>query len=191
MPTNRTSKDQTLLVRRDAFLVLDLGLHVFDGVRRFHFQRDGLAGQGLDENLHSSAQAQDQMQRAFLLDVVIGQCATIFQLFTYRKMDKEFMLIDGKAKRRKCTGKNQALLVRRDALFILDLRLHVLDRVRRFHFQRDGLAGQGLHKNLHATSQAQHQVQGGFFLDIVIRQGASVLQLLSYNINKKYCATEM
>lgn len=31
-------KDEMLLVHRDSFLVLDLGLHVVDGVRRLHLQ---------------------------------------------------------------------------------------------------------------------------------------------------------
>ena len=45
-------KDQTLLVRRNSFLVLNLGFHIFDGVVGLHLQGDGLAGQGLDEDLH-------------------------------------------------------------------------------------------------------------------------------------------
>ena len=45
-------KDQALLVRRDAFLVLDLGLDVFDGVGWLDVQGDGLACQCLNENLH-------------------------------------------------------------------------------------------------------------------------------------------
>jgi hypothetical protein len=42
-------EDEALLFRRDALLVLDLLLHVLDGVRRLHVQRDGLARQRLDE----------------------------------------------------------------------------------------------------------------------------------------------
>lgn len=45
-------EDQSLLVWRDAFLILDLGLDVLDGVGRLHLQSDGLTGQGLHENLH-------------------------------------------------------------------------------------------------------------------------------------------
>ena len=50
-----SSENETLLVWRDTLFVLDFGLDVLDGVRRLHFQGDGLAGQGLDEDLHSSA----------------------------------------------------------------------------------------------------------------------------------------
>jgi hypothetical protein len=46
------SEDQTLLIRWNAFLVLDLGLDVVDGIGRLHLKGDGLAGQGLDEDLH-------------------------------------------------------------------------------------------------------------------------------------------
>ena len=55
-------EDQTLLVWRDAFLVLDLGLHVLDGVGRLNFQGDGLAGERLDEDLHTTAEAEDQVK---------------------------------------------------------------------------------------------------------------------------------
>ena len=37
------------------FLVLNLALHVVDGVRRLHFQGDGLSCQCLYEDLHSVA----------------------------------------------------------------------------------------------------------------------------------------
>ena len=36
-------KDKTLLVRRNALLVLDLALHVVNGVRGLDFKSDGLA----------------------------------------------------------------------------------------------------------------------------------------------------
>ncbi|GJN39133.1 hypothetical protein PR202_gb28232 [Eleusine coracana subsp. coracana] len=46
------SEDETLLVRRDALLVLDLGLDVVNGVRGLNLKGDGLAGEGLNEDLH-------------------------------------------------------------------------------------------------------------------------------------------
>ena len=62
---------------------------------------------------------------------------------------------------------------------VLDLGLDVVNGVRGLHLQRDGLASQGLHEDLHATPQAQHQVQSGLLLDVVVRQGAAILQLLA------------
>ena len=35
-------------------LVLNLALHIVDGVRGLHLQRDGLAREGLDEDLHGA-----------------------------------------------------------------------------------------------------------------------------------------
>ena len=46
------SEDETLLIGRDALLVLDLSLDVVDGVRRLDLESDGLTRKGLDENLH-------------------------------------------------------------------------------------------------------------------------------------------
>jgi len=46
------SKDQALLVGGNAFLVLDLGLDVVDGVRGLHLQGDSLTREGFYENLH-------------------------------------------------------------------------------------------------------------------------------------------
>jgi hypothetical protein len=46
-----SSENQSLLIRRDALLVLNLGLDVINGVRWLHIQCDGLSGQSLDKNL--------------------------------------------------------------------------------------------------------------------------------------------
>ncbi|KFO59390.1 hypothetical protein N302_01295, partial [Corvus brachyrhynchos] len=151
-------KDQPLLIRRDAFLVLDLGLDILNGITGLDFQSDGLACQGLHKDLHSTSQAQHQVQGGFFLDVVVRQGTTIFQLLA---------------------SKDQPLLIRRDAFLVLDLGLDILNGITGLDFQSDGLACQGLHKDLHSTSQAQHQVQGGFFLDVVVRQGTTLFQLLA------------
>ena len=46
-----TSKDKTLLIRRNSFLILDLGLDVVNRVGRLHVQGNGLSGKGFHENL--------------------------------------------------------------------------------------------------------------------------------------------
>lgn len=46
-----SGKDKTLLIWRDSFLVLDLGLDVIDGVGWFDIKGDGLSSKSLDENL--------------------------------------------------------------------------------------------------------------------------------------------
>ena len=114
-----SSKDQTLLIRRNAFLVLDLGLDIVNGVRGFHIQGDGLASESLDKDLHTTTETEDQVQGGFLLDVVITQCPSIFELLS---------------------GENQTLLIRGDSLLVLDLGLDVVDGVRRLNIERNGLS---------------------------------------------------
>ena len=43
------SEDQALLVWGNSLLVLDLGLHIVDGVAGLDLKSDGLAREGLDE----------------------------------------------------------------------------------------------------------------------------------------------
>ncbi|KAG5272393.1 hypothetical protein AALO_G00165030, partial [Alosa alosa] len=148
------SKDQTLLVWGNALLVLDFGLHVLNGVTGFHLKGDGLAGQSLDEDLHTTTETQHKMEGGLLLDVVVGQGAPIFQLLA---------------------SKDQTLLVWGNALLVLDFGLHVLNGVTGFHLKGDGLAGQSLGEDLHTTTETQHKMEGGLLLDVVVRQGASHL----------------
>uniref|UniRef100_A0A183BV07 SPOC domain-containing protein n=1 Tax=Globodera pallida TaxID=36090 RepID=A0A183BV07_GLOPA len=63
---------------------------------------------------NAAPEAKDQVKSGLLLNVVVGHRAAIFELFA---------------------GKDQPLLIRRDALLVLDLRLHVVNCVRTFHLQ--------------------------------------------------------
>jgi len=47
-----SSEDESLLIRGDSFLILDLSLHVVDGIRSLDIEGDRLSCKGLDENLH-------------------------------------------------------------------------------------------------------------------------------------------
>ena len=47
-----SSEDESLLVWRDTFLILDLGLDVLNGVGWLDIKGDGLTSEGLNENLH-------------------------------------------------------------------------------------------------------------------------------------------
>merc|ERR1712180_309966 len=152
------SEDQSLLIWRDSFLILDLGFNILDGVRRFNLKGDGFTGQSLHENLHTSSQPEDEMEGGLLLDVVVRECPAIFELFT---------------------SKDQSLLIWGDALLILDLGLDVLDGVRWLNLESDGLSSQRLHKDLHTSSQPQYKVESGLFLDVVVRQSPAILQLFS------------
>ena len=79
-----------------------------------------------------ATKTQDQVKGSFFLDVVIRQRAAIFQLFT---------------------RKDQTLLIRGDAFFVLDLGFDVLDGVGRFDIEGDGFTGEGFDEDLHDVLQ--------------------------------------
>merc|ERR1712158_188661 len=103
------SEDQPLLIWGDSLLVLDLSLDVLNGVRGFDLEGDGLASQGLDEDLHTSPQSEHEMEGALLLDVVVGEGSSVLQLLS---------------------SEDQPLLIWGDSLLVLDLSLDVLNGVR-------------------------------------------------------------
>ena len=49
-----SSENQTLLIWGNSLLILNLGLHVLDGVRRLDIKSDGLSSESLNEDLHAS-----------------------------------------------------------------------------------------------------------------------------------------
>jgi len=57
-----SSENETLLIWGNSFLVLDLGLYGLDGVSTFDVKSDGLAGKGFDEDLHTTAETEDEME---------------------------------------------------------------------------------------------------------------------------------
>jgi hypothetical protein len=122
-----SGEDQTLLVRGNSLLVLDLGLNALDGVRALDFKGDGLSSEGLNENLHSSTETEHQVKGGFLLDVVVGKGPSVFELLA---------------------SEDQTLLVGGDSFLVLDLGLNALDCVGALDFQGNGLASEGLDEDL-------------------------------------------
>ena len=74
------------------------------------------------------------MESRLLLDVVVRQRAAILKLLA---------------------SEDEALLIRGDALLVLDLLLHVVNSVRRLDIERDRLARKGLNENLHGTTDPE------------------------------------
>jgi len=136
--TNTNRKDEALLIWRDAFFVLDLRFHIVNGVAGLHVQRDFLARERLDEDLHASSEAKYHVECFFLLDVVVREGSLVRQLLP---------------------RKDKALLIWRDSFFVLDFRLHVVNGVAGLDVQCDGLANEGLHEDLHSTTETKHQVE--------------------------------
>ncbi|KAI5089233.1 hypothetical protein C0J45_20641, partial [Silurus meridionalis] len=121
-------KDQPLLIWGNAFFVLDFGLDILNGVTWLNLKGDGLASQGLHKDLHAAPETQHQVEGGLLLDVIVRQGATIFQLFA---------------------SEDQPLLIWGNAFLVLDFRLDILNGVTWLNLKGDGLASQGLHKDLH------------------------------------------
>ena len=68
------------------------------------------------------------MEGALLLDVVVRESAAVLELLA---------------------GENQTLLVRRNSLLVLNLRLDILDRVRGLDVEGDRLTREGFDEDLH------------------------------------------
>ena len=123
-----TSEDEALLVWGDALFVLDLSLDVLDRVAWLDIKSDCFAGEGLDEDLHTSAKSEDQVKGRLLLNVVVGEGSAVFELLA---------------------GEDEALLVWGDALLVLDLSLDVLDGVAGLDIKGDCFSCESLYENLH------------------------------------------
>merc|ERR1719489_524714 len=98
------------------------------------------------------------MKSRFLLNIVVRKGSSIFQLLT---------------------SKDKPLLIGRDTFLVLDLCLHIFDSIRSFNLKGNCLASKGLHKNLHTPTEPKNQVKSRFLLDIVVRKGSSIFQLLT------------
>ena len=135
------------MIGGDALLVLDLSLDVFNGVRRLNIEGDGLTGEGLDEDLHTTTESKDQVESRLFLDVVVAKGSSVLELLA---------------------SEDEALLIGGDALLVLDLSLDILNGVRRLNIESDGLASQSLDEDLHATTKSEDQVKSGLLLDVVV-----------------------
>jgi hypothetical protein len=78
-------EDETLLVRWDTFLILDLLFHLLDGVRGLNFKSDCLAGQCLHEDLHATTETKDKVKGRVFLDVLVRKCASVRQILARKE----------------------------------------------------------------------------------------------------------
>merc|ERR1712184_39585 len=98
------------------------------------------------------------MEGALLLDVVVGESSSVLQLLA---------------------SEDQPLLIWGDSLLVLDLGLDVLNGVGGFDLEGDGLTGEGLDEDLHASPESEHKMEGALLLDVVVGESSSVLELLA------------
>ena len=87
---------------------------------------------------HATTQTEHQVQSGLLLDIVVRKGTAVPKLLA---------------------REDQALLIRRNTLLVLDLGLHVLNGVVGLDLKGDGLTGQSLHENLHTTTKHDTLVQ--------------------------------
>jgi len=78
--------------------------------------------------LSTTTKTQNQMEGGLLLDVVIGKSTAVLELLA---------------------SKDQTLLVRGNALFILDLGFDIVNSIGGFDLESDSFTREGLYENLH------------------------------------------
>jgi len=153
-----SSKDKTLLIWRNSFLVLDLGLDIFNGIWWLNLKGDGFTSQSFDEDLHTSTKTEHKMKSALLLDVIVGKCPSIFKLFS---------------------SKDKTLLIWRNSFLVLDLGFDIFNGVGRLNLEGDGFSGESLDEDLHTSSKTKYKMKSALFLDVVVRKSTSIFKLLT------------
>ena len=121
-------EDETLLARWDALLVMD---HLFETLNlgsRIDIKRDVLTSHFLDEDLRTTDDAENKMQRRVFLNRVVLKGVALLELLACE---------------------DETLLSWWDALLVLDLGLDVFNSVIRINIERDVLSSQCFHKDLH------------------------------------------
>lgn len=147
------SKNQALLVKRNALLILNLSAFAFTGTSSIAFQGDGLASQGLDKDPHSTVKTKNKVESGFFLNDIIGKSATVLELLV---------------------GKDKTLLVRRNAF--LNLGFHVVNGIGRLNLD---LSSQSLDEYLHTATKMEDEMKSRNLLDVVAGENTTILELLS------------
>jgi len=153
-----TSEDESLLIWRNTFLILDLGFHILNGISWLDIEGDGLTSESLDEDLHTSSESQDEMKSRLLLDVVVRKSSSILKLLS---------------------GEDKSLLIWWNTFLVLNLSLDILNGVCWLDIKGDSLTSEGLDEDLHTTSESEDEMEGGLLLDVVVGESSSILELLS------------
>ena len=86
----------------------------------------------------SNSRTPTQVQGRLLLDIVIRKRPAILKLLS---------------------SEDKPLLVWGDTLLILDLRLDIVDGIRRLNLESNRLAGQSLDKDLHPTTETEDEME--------------------------------
>jgi len=98
------------------------------------------------------------MESALLLDVIIGEGTPIFELLT---------------------SKDETLLIWGNSLLILDFGLDIFDGVWWLYLEGYGFSSKSLDKDLHTTTKTENKMKSALFLDVIVRESATIFQLFS------------
>jgi hypothetical protein len=123
-----SSKDKSLLIWWNSFLILDLGFDILNGVSWLNIKGDGFTSEGFDEDLHTSSKSENKMESGLFLDVVIGEGSAVFELLT---------------------SKDESLLIWWDTFLVLDLGLDIFNGVCWFDIEGDCFTCECFDENLH------------------------------------------
>jgi len=133
-----SGEDESLLIWRNTFLVLDFGFDILNGVCGFDVQSDCLSSEGLYKDLHATSKSKDQVKSGFLLDVVVRESPAVLKLLS---------------------GKNQSLLIWWDSFFVLDFGFDIFDGVCWFDIESNGLSSQSFDEDLHTTTESENKME--------------------------------
>jgi hypothetical protein len=153
-----SSEDKSLLIWWDSFFILDFGLHVFDGVCWFDIKGDGFSSEGLNEDLHTSSESENQVKSGLLLDIVVRKSSSIFKLLS---------------------SEDKSLLVWWNSFFILNFGFDIFNGISWLNIKGDGFTSEGFDEDLHTSSKSENKMESGLFLDVVIGEGSAVFELLT------------
>ena len=121
-------------------------LHVVNRARELDFKGDGLSSKGHYKDLHPSSKTEHKVEGGFLLDVVVVEGLTVFEL---RASEDETLLIWG------------------DTILALDRHVEIIDCIGWLVFGGDGLARKGLDEDRHTSTTTE---QGRLPLDVIVRE---------------------
>ena len=123
-----SSKDKSLLIWGNSFLILDFSFDIFNGVSWLNIKGDCFTCECLDEDLHTSSKSEYQMESRFFLDVVIGEGSAVLELLT---------------------SKDKSLLIWWNTFLVLDFSLDVFNGVCWFDIKSDCFSCECFDENLH------------------------------------------
>lgn len=106
----------------------------------------------------SSPESEDEVERAFLLNVVVCHCSSVFKALP---------------------GEDESLLVSGKSFLVLNFSFDDFDAVTCLCFNGDGLSGQSSDENLHSSPESEDEVHGALFADVVVSHALFIFKVLS------------